>query len=177
MGAVQRFFENLSEYVGIGAAFLILPLLFVVTYEVIARYGFNAPTVWAFEATTLLYGVHFVLSFAYTHKHDGHVAIDVIEAMLPTKVRVWIRLFANLALFLPTTGLISIWAVIYSSDSWRNWELASTSWAPPLYPFKTLMAVGFTLLFLQGVAKLIRDIQLLGQLNTQHTAGNAENQS
>ena len=41
----------------------------------------------------------------------------------------------------------------------------------------SLMAVGFTLLFLQGVAKLIRDIQLLGQLNTQHTAGNAENQS
>ena len=29
------------------------------------RYGFNAPTIWAFEATIFLYGVHFMLSFAY----------------------------------------------------------------------------------------------------------------
>ena len=177
MGAAQRFFENLSEYVGICAAFLILPLLLVVTYEVIARYGFNAPTVWAFEATTLIYGVHFVLSFAYTHKHGGHVAIDVIESRLPPKLRAGVRIFANLFLFLPTTGLLSIWGVIYCADSWKNWELASTSWAPPLYPFKTLMAVGFILLFLQGLAKLIDDFRVFGQMNAGRGTKYAEDPS
>lgn len=35
--------------------------------------------------------------------------------------------------------------------------------APPLYPFKTLMAIGFVLLFLQGIAKLIQDFYSLNQ--------------
>lgn len=177
MGAVQRFLENLSEYVGVVAAFLIVPLILVVTYEVIARYGFNSPTIWAFEATTLIYGVHFVLSLAYTHKHDGHVAIDVIQSRLPPKLQIWVRIFANVFLFLSTMGLLSVWAIIYAADSWKNWELASTSWAPPLYPFKTIMAVGLVLLFLQGVAKLIVDVRALRKHHEDSSTPNAENQS
>jgi TRAP-type mannitol/chloroaromatic compound transport system permease small subunit len=80
-------------------------------------------------------------------------------------------------MFLPTTALLAVWSIIYSSDSWKNWELASTSWAPPLYPFKSLMAVGMTLLFLQGVAKLISDFRLLGELRVNRGANNTENQS
>ena len=172
MGAAQRFFEALSEYVGTFAAFLIIPLLVVVTYEVIMRYAFNAPTIWAFEATTLIYGMHFVLSFAYTHKHNGHVAIDVIENQFPTKVRTVLRIVVNIVLFLPTVGLLAIWSIIYAGDSWANWELASTSWAPPLYPFKTIMAIGLVLLFTQGLAKLISDLRALN--DGQHQPGDGE---
>ena len=45
--------------------------------------------------------------------------------------------------------------------SWGQWERASSSWAPPIYPWKTIMAIGFVLLFLQGVAKLIHDFRSL----------------
>lgn len=171
MGAAQRFLEAVSEYVGVVAAFLIIPLLAIVTYEVAMRYGFNAPTVWAFEATTLLYGMHFVLSFAYTHKHNGHVAIDVIESRFPAKARTVLRIIVNLVLFLPTVGLLAIWSVIYAGDSWGNWERASTSWAPPLYPFKTIMAIGLVLLFTQGVAKLLGDIHALKHPKGENQTG------
>jgi TRAP-type mannitol/chloroaromatic compound transport system permease small subunit len=40
-------------------------------------------------------------------------------------------------------------------------ELASSSWAPAVYPYKALMAIGFTLLLLQGVARLIQDFSAL----------------
>jgi len=157
MGTVQRFLEAISEYAGVLAAFLIIPMLVVIVFEVIMRYGFNAPTVWAFEATTLIYGMHFVLCFAYTHKHNGHVAIDVLESRLRKKFRIALRIIVNTVLFLPTTGLLAAWSVIYAGDSWGNWERASTSWAPPLYPFKTIMAIGMIMLFGQGLALLIRD--------------------
>jgi len=58
-------------------------------------------------------------------------------------------------------GMMAIWSVIYAATSWQNWERASSSWPPPLYPFKTVMAIGFVLLFLQGVAKLIDDFRSL----------------
>ncbi|HRX70319.1 MAG TPA: TRAP transporter small permease subunit [Candidatus Competibacteraceae bacterium] len=161
MRKIARVIDLLNENTGYYSSFLILPLLFVVTYEVVMRYGFNAPTTWGFEATTFLYGVHFVLGLGYTHKHNGHVAIDVFEAKLWHRPRTLLRIVANLIIFIPTMGLMAIWSVIYAGTAWSQWEVASTSWAPPLYPFKTLMAIGFVLLFLQGVAKLIDDFYSL----------------
>ena len=161
MFLIEKSINGLNEKVGYYTSFLVIPLVLVVAYEVIMRYAFNAPTVWVFEATTLLYGTHFMLGIAYTYKQNGHVAIDVFEARLPERPRTLLRLIVSLILFLPTIGLLSVWSVIYASDSWGNWERASTSWAPPLYPFKTLMAIGFILLLLQGVAKIIQDFRLL----------------
>jgi TRAP-type mannitol/chloroaromatic compound transport system permease small subunit len=156
-----RGINGLNERVGRYDAFLIIPLIVVVTYEVIMRYIFNAPTVWAFEATTFLYGVHYMLGLGYTYKHDGHVAIDIFEARLAKRSRTFLRIVVSLVLFIPTVGLLSIWSVLYAATSWQNWEKASSSWAPPLYPFKTFMAIGFILLFLQGIAKLIGDFRSL----------------
>ena len=163
MHKIAQAIDALNENIGYYSAFLVLPLLAVVSYEVILRYGFNAPTSWGFEATTFLYGVHFVLGLGYTHKHNGHVAIDIFEVRLASRTRNWLRIIVNLVIFLPTMGLMAIWSVIYAGTAWMQWEVASTSWAPPIYPFKTLMALGFVLLFLQGVAKLIQDFHSLNQ--------------
>lgn len=153
--------NRLNSATGRYISYLTVPLIAVVVYEVFMRYAFNAPTVWAFEATTLMYGCHFVLGFAYTHQHNGHVAIDVFESKLSLKPRTILRIVVNLVLFIPTIGMLSYYAIRYAATSWQMLERASTSWAPPLYPFKTIMAIGFTLLFLQGIAKLIEDIKSL----------------
>lgn len=158
---IEKGINSLNEKVGFYNSFLTLPLIAVVVYEVFMRYVFNAPTVWAFEATTLIYGVHYMLGLAFTHKHDGHVAIDVFESRLSPKPRTILRIIVNLIVFVPTVGLLSIWSVIYAISSWQNWEKASSSWAPPLYPFKTIMAIGFILLFLQGISKLLADFRSL----------------
>lgn len=161
MAIIDRAIDALNELVGRYTAYLILPLIGVVFYEVIMRYAFNAPTSWAFEMTIFIYGVHFMLALGFAHKHDGHVAIDVFEAKLPNRPRAILRIVSNLVLFLPTIGLLSIWSVIYATTSWQNWEQASSSWAPAVYPYKTLMALGFILLLLQGVSKLIQDFRAL----------------
>lgn len=161
MVVIERTINTVNQKLGIFTSYLALPLIIVVVWEVVMRYVFNAPTTWGFETTTFIYGVHFVLGFSYTHLHDGHVSIDVFESKLPRKPRLVLRLLTNLIIFMPAVGLLTVWSVIYAADSWQNWERASTSWAPPLYPFKTLMALGFILLLLQGVAKLIGDFRAL----------------
>jgi len=161
MASIDRAFDALNERVGVCTSYLVLPLIGVVAYEVVMRYGFNAPTTWGFEMTTFLYGVHFILTLGFAHKHDGHVAIDIFEARLPKKPRTILRIIANLVLFIPTVGLLAVWSVLYAKTSWMDWERASSSWAPAVYPYKTIMALGFILLFLQGVAKLIQDFRAL----------------
>lgn len=125
------------------------------------RYGFNTPTSWAFEVTVFIYGVHYSFALAYAHKHNTHVAIDVFESRLSEKPRTVLRIGTNLILFLPSIGLLAFYTSQLAFFSWRQWEHASSSWAPALYPYKTIMAIGFLLLFLQGVAKLIQDIRSL----------------
>ncbi len=163
MLALSTGINRLNHATGQLTSYLAIPLILVVVYEVFMRYAFNAPTVWAFEATTLIYGCHFALGFAYTHKNNGHVAIDVFESKLAPRPRTILRIIVNLVLFVPTMGMMAFYGIRYAAASWQNWELASTSWAPPLYPFKTILAIGFVLLFLQGIAKLIEDINGLGK--------------
>lgn len=153
--------DSFNEKFGLYASYLVLPLIIVVVFEVFMRYAFNAPTSWAFELTVFLYGVHFCFSMAYAHKHNTHVAIDVFEARLPAKPRIILRIVTNVVMFLPAIGLLTLYMCIMAASSWQQWEHASSSWAPPIYPLKTLMAFGFTLFFLQGLAKLIQDIRSL----------------
>ncbi len=160
-GAIDAFNEKFGFY----ASYLVLPLIFVVVWEVIMRYGFNAPTSWAFELTVFLYGVHFCFALAYAHKHNTHVAIDVFEARLAEKPRLILRIITNAVLFIPTIGLLTLYIGIMAVNSWQQWEHASSSWAPAIYPIKTLMSLGFFLFFLQGVAKLIKDIRTLKAMN------------
>lgn len=161
MQSISRAIDALNEKVGAYSAYLILPLVGVVVYEVFMRYVFDAPTSWAFEMTTFIYGVHFMLALAYAHKYDGHVAIDVFEARMSPRPRTLLRIISNLVIFIPTIGLLAIWSVKYAATSWSQWENASSSWAPAIYPYKTLMAIGFILWFLQGVAKLLQDFRSL----------------
>lgn len=161
MQIIARSIDALNEKLGVYSSYLILPLVGVVVYEVFMRYVFGSPTSWGFEMTTFIYGVHFMLALAYAHKHDGHVSIDVFEAKLPVKLRTRLRIISNLVIFIPTIGLLTIWSIKYAITSWGFWERASSSWAPAIYPYKTLMAIGFVLLLLQGLAKLIQDFRAL----------------
>lgn len=161
MPSIDRGIDALTERIGLWAALLNLPLIAVIVYEVVLRYLFNAPTLWAFEVTNFIFGVNFMLGFAYAHKHGGHVAVDVAETRLPPGPRTKLRILTNLVFFLPTAGIFAWGSIVYAADSWAAWERNSTSWAPALYPYKTFMAVGFVLLLLQGVSKLAADLRSL----------------
>jgi TRAP-type mannitol/chloroaromatic compound transport system permease small subunit len=102
-----------------------------------------------------------MLALGHCHKHDGHVAIDVFEARLPQRPRTVLRIVANLVIFIPTVGLLSVGSVVYAGTAWGMAERASSSWGPVIYPYKSLMALGFILLLLQGVSKLIQDFRSL----------------
>jgi TRAP-type mannitol/chloroaromatic compound transport system permease small subunit len=156
-----RAVDAFNEFFGKNVALLILPLVFVVVYEVVARKVFRSPTVWAFEVTVWLYGAHFMLGAAYTHLHDRHVRIDILSQKLPTKVQLWLSIITFLFLFVPFVGGLSYAAVAYAAHSWAGWEHSWSAWKPPLYLYKTVMPIGFIILFLQGLANFVRDIYRL----------------
>lgn len=140
---------------------LIIPLLGVVIYEVLMRYGFNAPTVWGFEATAFLYGLHYMFGISYTDVKKAHVRVDIFTSMASERVQAFISALTTLVLFLPVMVFMTISSFKFAWTSVIGRELNSTSWAPPIYPLKMIMAVCFLFLLLQGISNLIRDLQTL----------------
>jgi len=140
---------------------LIIPLLVVVIYEVFMRYGFNSPTIWGFEATAFLYGMHYMFGISYTEVNKGHVQVDIFTSLAPKKVRAFFRTLTTLVFFMPVMICMTIWSAKFAATSVAGLELNSTSWAPPIYPFKIIMALCFLFLLLQGISNLIHDLQIL----------------
>ena len=68
---------RLSKTVGEWLSYVYLVAVAVITYEVVARYFFNAPTIWAHESTIALTAIGFVFGGAYTMQRRGHIAITI----------------------------------------------------------------------------------------------------
>ncbi len=157
--------DSIQEKFGFLTSLLIWPMFAVVIYEVIMRYVFDSPTIWGFETTTYIYGVHFMLGLGYTYLHDGHVKVDVIVTRMKPKLQLIISIFCHLVIFIPVYLLLTFYAAKFAISSIITKEHSWTSWAPPIYPLKTLMAIGFFMLFVQGVSSLLKDIAMLTSLN------------
>lgn len=159
--------DGFSRKQGELSALLILPLTIVVIYEVIMRYLFDAPTVWGFEATAFLYGIHFMLGLAYCDVEEGHVKVDIFTSRLSRRPQAFIVILANLIIFLPVFTCMTIWAWKYAVTSTRLLERNSTSWAPSIWPIKLIMAVAFTFLLLQGLSTVVKAINSLMSSNNK----------
>jgi TRAP-type mannitol/chloroaromatic compound transport system permease small subunit len=165
METIIKGINALNEKVGYYSALLILPLVAVVIYEVVLRYVFSSPTAWGFEMTTFIYGMHFMLCLADALRTNTHVSIDIFESRLAPRNRAFLRIFTYSCLFVPAMGFMAYGSIKYAATSWMMLEKASSSWGPAIYPYKTVMAIGFVLFFLAGIAKLLEDIRSLKTTN------------
>jgi len=153
--------DNINEGFGRVVAYLILPMVFVVVYEVVARKIFQAPTEWGFDVTIYIYGAHFILGFGYVMFHDAHVRIDVIYNFLPSTLRDWLKVITFIIFFIPFLVALTYTAVQYAAESWEILEKGQSTWRPPLYIVKTVMPLGTALLLLQGISNFIKDCAAL----------------
>jgi len=145
------------------SSLLMAVLVVMVCYEVIRRYFFNAPTIWSLELTTFIYGVHFVMGYGYTEYFDGHVRVDIFSSRLPKKIQDVLYIILTICVTLPLVTLLGIWAWDNAITSTKILERLSSAWAPPIWPVKLFMALGFTFLFLEVLSNLIKRFLIFGQ--------------
>lgn len=159
-----QFIDRVSNSTGIFAAWLVIPLMLIVVYEVIIRHIFNAPTMWTYDTLWMLYSVNFLLGGSYTLLRKGHIRIDIIhDKFSPRTKLIFDTLVYGIVFFLPCALLT--WASCgYALDAWSMGEdLSTTSWVFPAGPIKSIMPLAFLLLALQSLAEVIRNINTLRQ--------------
>lgn len=127
----------------------------VMLYEVVWRYAFNSPTVWAMELAVLLFGPYFLLGGPYLLHLRGHVSLDLVRQRLNVT---WQRRM-DLVNF-PVIMLFCAILLYFSGPSaWSAWEYRETSfsaWNPPIWPAKAAVPLALALMLLQALVEFCR---------------------
>ena len=150
--------EGLSTGFGWLAGWMIVPMTIAISYEVTARYALNAPTMWVYHVTYLLYGAQFMLAGAHTLMHGGHIRTDLFYERWSPVTRARVDTFFYVLFFFP--GLACI---LYAgtAEAWQARQIGERLGGWPAYWFKGVVPLTAVLLMLQGVAETIKSVRVL----------------
>ena len=154
---VTRLADGISGWCGHFVAYWSIIAVFVYYYEVIARYVFNSPTNWAHESMFLMFGMQYLLSGAFALREGSHVRVDVLHEQLSIRAQVLTDIVSSFFFFVFTLTLM-VTGAIFALDSIQVLEVSFTEWAIQFWPVKMTIALGALVLWLQGIAKLSRDV-------------------
>ena len=158
MGIFFRVVGIISEWSGKMISFFIPIVVAVTVYEVIARYVFNKPTVWALTISLYLFGISVLIAGAYVLRRGGHVRVDVLYAKWSPRTQAIVDLLT-----------FTIFFVFCFILFWKGMEVAGkaiavretsrlSQWEHPVYWLKAIVPLGAGLILLEGLTKYIRDI-------------------
>lgn len=157
---IPRVIDGVSKWSGLVVAPLVLVYLVILLYEMVARYVFNAPTLWAHEMSTFVFGAQFMLGGAYCYWSGSMVNVEFFHARFSKRARAVFDLF--IFLILAVVLGIMIWrGGSFFLYSFKILEHSSSMFSPPLYPLRAVIPLAALLFLLQAVAKLIRDVHLV----------------
>ena len=148
--------DAISTFIGKVAAWAVVGLTVLISWEVFSRYAMNNPHAWVLDAQIMLYGTLFMLAGAYTLSKNGHVRGDVLYGFFKPRTQATIDLLLYIVFFLP--GVIAMtWAGwTYAQESLAIREQTFSATPLPLYPFKFVIPLAGAVLLLQGAAEIAR---------------------
>jgi len=153
--------DTINEWIGKVFRWAIVALALAMCYEVVRRYVFNNPTIWAFEVSTALYATTFMMGAAYALLYKAHVSIDLFYEMLGIRGRAILDIISSVIFFFPFLIVVLIEGTKAAKASWKIMEKSWSDFAMPLYPMRTMIPVCAALLLLQGFAIFVRSIMIV----------------
>ncbi|WP_245416894.1 TRAP transporter small permease subunit [Undibacter mobilis] len=158
---VSRAVDAFTTWLGRNLAWLILAAVLVSAINAVIRKLFDISSNSWLELQWVLFGVVFLLCSPWTLLANEHIRIDIVNSMMPKRVRNWIDVVGH-ALFLAPWCIIMI--ITGLPFFWRSAminEQSGNAGGLPQWPSKSLVLLGFTLLLVQGLSELIKRLAVM----------------
>ena len=156
--------ESCVETVGKFISWIILILVAAITYDVIMRYAFSAPTIWSFDVSYMLGGTFMLMGLSYAHRFRSHVRVDIIVKLFSLKVRLVLEVLFTAVFFFPLMAVLLQISFLRMVDAWEIGEISRLGmWHPSMVPFRIMMFVAFALLALEGIVQFIINVKRLSR--------------
>jgi len=154
--------ESFIDWSGRTVSWCSLFLVLITFIVVVLRYVFDSGSIALQETSSYLHASVFLIGMAYTMQQDAHVRVDIFYARFSAQTKAWVDLFGACFLLLPFMLFISWISWEYIADSWSVLEGSREAGGlPGVFLLKSLILVMTTLLSLQALAQIGRNIQTI----------------
>lgn len=149
----MQIITDISRLAGLFGACLMAATGAMLTYEVVARYFFVKPTIWAAELSQLCLIWGCLLSLAWVLNLRRHITVNAVTAMLPAKVQK-ICVSVSLLFLIVFSAIVAFWGWEIFHDSWVRGRTTGSLLNLPSWVAELSVPVGFALLTAQAVVEL-----------------------
>jgi TRAP-type mannitol/chloroaromatic compound transport system permease small subunit len=170
---LARIIDAVNARIGRVLAWLILIVVIISASNATVRKVFDTSSNAWLELQWILFGAIFLLCSPWTLLSNEHIRIDIVNSMLPKRWRDRIDVIGHVFFLLPLTLVMIVTSVPFFIRSFSLNEQSANAGGLPQWPAKSMILIGFFLLFLQGISELIKRIAvLLGRIPDPYgTAG------
>lgn len=158
---ITRVIDGISDVFGFVAKWLVLLACLVSAGNAIVRYLFSYSSNGFLEIQWYMFGGVVMLGAAQTLRLNEHVRVDLLYSNVSDKTRLWIDIFGFTVFLLPVMAYLAYLTWPFFLSSFESKEMSMNAGGLILWPAKALLPMGFTLLFLQGLAELAKRIAAL----------------
>jgi len=151
-----RLIDAINEWTGRVVAWLFILLTLLVMMDVFTRYVLKNP--WYYlDVNIHIMGTLILLGGGYAFLHGNHIGVDTIVSRFSPRSRTIIELIlfpifvGSIVALLWQTGISAL-------DSWKALETYAGGFKFPVYPYRTIVVLGVSLVLLQGTANFIRNL-------------------
>ena len=150
--------DTISEWCGRIFSWFIVAIILLSVFEVFTRRILGKPTIWTHEILSYLFCASIMLTMAYTLRHKQHVSVDLIYARLTPKTKAILNII-TFVIFLGFFSIVFLWEGIrFAATSWGMLERTPSAFNFYVFPAKTLLPIGASLLLVQGISDFIKNI-------------------
>jgi TRAP-type mannitol/chloroaromatic compound transport system permease small subunit len=168
---VTRAIDAATTWIGKRLAWLILAAVVVSAVNAIVRKVFDTSSNSWLELQWVLFSIVFLLCSPWTFLANEHIRIDIVNNMLPKRVRDTIDVVGHAFFLLPLTVVMIITGVPFFVRSLEINEQSGNAGGLPQWPSKALVMIGFTMLLIQCLSELIKRISVMRNLIPDPHAG------
>ena len=170
--SISKTIDQVNTRLGKLIAWLIFVAVAVSTVNALIRKIFDTSSNSWLELQWVLFGFVFLLCSPWTLLSNEHIRIDVISSKLPKRARDWIDIVGHVAFLLPFALVMILTSGPFALRSILGNEQSGNTGGLPHWPAKTLIFVGFIVLFVQGVSELIKRVAIMrGELEDTTSGG------
>ncbi len=166
-----RLIDSANTWIGKRLAWLILAAVIVSAVNASVRKILDTSSNSWLELQWVLFSVVFLLCSPWTLLSNEHIRIDIVNNLLPNRVRDLIDIIGHAFFLLPLTVVMVLTGVPFFVRSYEINEQSGNAGGLPQWPTKALLMIGFGLLLIQGISELIKRIAIMrGLIADPHAA-------
>ena len=153
--------DAINTRIGRWTAWLVLVAVLVSAANAIIRKTLDMSSNSWLELQWVLFSMVFLLCAPWTLKDNEHIRIDIINNLMPQRLRDWIDVVGHAFFLLPLTIVMIVTGIPFFLRSWEVNEQSGNAGGLPQWPTKSLVMIGFALLLAQGISELIKRIAVM----------------